>query len=132
MLINLFLMVLVLCTLKLGGCLGDTTKLGPLARTDLCVWVKGLLDKLMTLSYLTHKVFVKASKGSMADMAFKPTSKVAAPSKTSWSPPRTKTPWSTKVVPYTDCGDLGCDDEYIEETSRTQLQNNMEGGVQFS
>ena len=29
------------------------------------------------------------------------TSKVAAPSQTSWSPPRTKTLWSTKVVPYT-------------------------------
>ena len=33
---------------KLRGCLGDTTKLGPSARTDLCAWVKGLLDKLMT------------------------------------------------------------------------------------
>ena len=33
---------------KLGGCLGDTTKLGALARTDLCAGVKGLLDKLMT------------------------------------------------------------------------------------
>ena len=33
---------------KLGGCLGDTTKLGPLGRTYLCTWVKGLLDKLMT------------------------------------------------------------------------------------
>ena len=33
---------------KLGGCLGDTTKLGPLARTDLCAGVKGLLDRLMT------------------------------------------------------------------------------------
>ena len=33
---------------KLGGCLGDTTKLGPLARTELCVLVKGLLDRLMT------------------------------------------------------------------------------------
>ena len=33
---------------KLRGCLGDTTKLGPLARTDLCAGVKGLLDKLMT------------------------------------------------------------------------------------
>ena len=33
---------------KLGGCLGDTTKLGPLARTDLCAWVKGLLNRLMT------------------------------------------------------------------------------------
>ena len=33
---------------KLGGCLGDTTKLGPLARTDLYAGIKGLLDRLMT------------------------------------------------------------------------------------
>ena len=33
---------------KLGGCLGVTTKLGPLARTDLWVGVKGLLDRLIT------------------------------------------------------------------------------------
>ena len=33
---------------KLGGCLGDTTTLDPLARTELCAWVKGLLDRLMT------------------------------------------------------------------------------------
>ena len=33
---------------KLGGCLGVTTKLGPLARTDLCAGVKGLLERLMT------------------------------------------------------------------------------------
>ena len=33
---------------KLGGCLWDTAKLGPLARTDLCAGVKGLLDRLMT------------------------------------------------------------------------------------
>ena len=33
---------------KLGRCLGDTAKLGTLARTDLCAWVKGLWDKLMT------------------------------------------------------------------------------------
>ena len=32
---------------KLGGCLGDTTKLGPLARIDLWAGVKGLLDRLM-------------------------------------------------------------------------------------
>ena len=43
---------------------------------------------------------VKVSKRSVVHMAFKPTSKVAVPSKTSWSPPRTKTLWSTKVVPY--------------------------------
>ena len=52
------------------------------------------------LSYPTHKVFVKVSKRYMVDMAFKPTSKVAGPSKASWSPPRTKTLWSTKVVPF--------------------------------
>ena len=33
---------------KLGSCLGDTAELGPLARTDLCAGVKGLLDRLMT------------------------------------------------------------------------------------
>ena len=33
---------------KLRGCLGVTTKLGPLARTDLCAGVKGLLERLMT------------------------------------------------------------------------------------
>ena len=53
----------------------------------------------VTLSYPTHKVFVKASERSVVDMAFKPTSKVAGPSKASWSPTRTKTLWSTKVVP---------------------------------
>ena len=33
---------------KLGGCLGNTTKLGSLARTDLCAGVRGLLDRLVT------------------------------------------------------------------------------------
>ena len=33
---------------KLGGCLGVTAKLGPLASTDLCTGVKGLLDRLIT------------------------------------------------------------------------------------
>ena len=33
---------------KLGGCLGETTKLGPLSRTDLWTGVKGLLERLMT------------------------------------------------------------------------------------
>ena len=32
---------------KFGGCLGVTAKLGPLARTDLCAGVKGLLERLM-------------------------------------------------------------------------------------
>ena len=54
-----------------------------------------------TLSFPTHKVFVKVSKRSVVDMASKLTSKVAEPSKTFWSPPRTRTQWSTKVVPST-------------------------------
>ena len=54
-----------------------------------------------TLSYPTHKVFVKVSERSVVDMASKLTSKVAEPSKTFWSPPRTRTLWSTKVVPST-------------------------------
>ena len=45
----------------------------------------------VTLSYPTHKVFVKVSKRSVVDMASKLTSKVAEPSKTFWSPPRKKT-----------------------------------------
>ena len=33
---------------NLGGCFWETAKLGPLASTDLCALVKGLLDKLIT------------------------------------------------------------------------------------
>ena len=55
----------------------------------------------VTLSYPTHKVFVKASKIFVVGMASTPTSRVAEPSKAYWSPPRTKTLWSTKVVPST-------------------------------
>ena len=55
----------------------------------------------VTLSYPTHKFFVKVSKGSVVDMASKLTSRVAKPSKTFWSPLRTRTLCSTKVVPYT-------------------------------
>ena len=52
-----------------------------------------------TLSYHTHKAFVKVSKRSVVGMASTHTSNVAEPSKTYWSPPRTKTQWSTKVMP---------------------------------
>ena len=45
----------------------------------------------VTLSYPTHKVFVKASKRYVVGMASKPISKVAEPSKAYWSPTRTKT-----------------------------------------
>ena len=45
-----------------------------------------------TKSYPAHKDFVKVSKRSVVGMVSKLTSKVAAPSKTSQSPLRTKTP----------------------------------------
>ena len=54
-------------------------------------------------SYPTHKVFMKVSKGSVVDMAFKPTSKVAAPSRASWSPqgqrPYGQPKWCHLLVP---------------------------------
>ena len=57
----------------------------------------------VTLSYPTKKVFVKASKRSVVDMAFKPTSKVAAPSRTSRSPqgqrPYGQPKWCHILVP---------------------------------
>ena len=43
------------------------------------------LKQRAILSYPTHKVFVKVLRRSVVDMAFKLTSKVAAPSRTSWS-----------------------------------------------
>ena len=75
----------------------------------------------VTLSYPTHKVFVKVSKRSVVDMAFKPTSKVAGPSKASWSCPKDKDPMVNQsgAIYWYQCGDLGCDEEYIGETSRT-------------
>ena len=42
----------------------------------------------------------KSIKRSMGGMAYRPISKVVAPSRTYWSPPRTKAPWWAKVVPY--------------------------------
>ena len=57
----------------------------------------------VTLSYPAHKVFVKASKRSVEGMAFRPTSKVAEPSKASWSPqgqrPYGQPKWCHLLVP---------------------------------
>ena len=66
------------------------------------------------LSFPTHKVFVKVSKRSVVGMASKLTSRVAQPSKTFWSPPRTKDPMvnQSSAIYWYQCGDLGCDDEY--------------------
>ena len=62
------------------------------------------------LSYPTHKVFVKVSKRSVVDMASKLTGL-----------PKEKDPMVNQsgAIYWYQCGDLGCDDEYIGETSRT-------------
>ena len=67
----------------------------------------------VTLSFPTHKVFVKVSKRSVVDMASKLTSKVVFP--------KDKDPMVNQsgAIYWYQCGDLSCDDEYIEETSRT-------------
>ena len=54
-------------------------------------------------------------------MAFKPTSKMAVLFKASWSAPKDKDPMVNQrgAIYWYQCGDLGCDDEYIGETTRT-------------
>ena len=48
------------------------------------------LKPRVILLYFIHKVSMKALRRSLGSMAYRPTSKVVAPSKTYWSPPRTK------------------------------------------
>ena len=69
----------------------------------------------VTLSYPTHKVFVKVSKRSVVDMASKLTSKVARTIKNLLVSSKDKDPMVNKssTIYWYQCGDLGCDDEYI-------------------
>ena len=62
-----------------------------------------------------------ALKRSVGSMVYKPTSKVIAPSKPYWSPPKDKDPMVNKsgAIYWFQCGDLICNDECIGETSRT-------------
>ena len=58
---------------KLGGCLGVTTKLGPLARTDICAGVKGLLERLMThlgLGFFIRRPLGKPAGGGSGEVVF--------------------------------------------------------------
>ena len=75
----------------------------------------------VTLSYPIHKVFVKVSRRSVVDIAFKPTSKGGSAIKSLLASPKDKDPMVNQSGPiyWYQCGDLGCDDEYIGETSRT-------------
>ena len=72
------------------------------------------------LSFPTHKVFVKVSKGSVVGMAsnhFKGGTTI----KNLLVSPKDKDPMvnQSSAIYWYQCGDLGCDDEYIGETSRT-------------
>ena len=57
----------------------------------------------------------------MVGIAYRPTSKVIKPLKTSWFPLRTRIPWKTKVraIYWFQCGYLAYDEEYVGENSRT-------------
>ena len=71
-------------------------------------------------SYPTPKVYVKTSKRSAVGMVYRPTSKVITPLKITGLP-RDKDPMVNKsgAIYWFQCGNLTCDDEYTEETSRT-------------
>ena len=75
----------------------------------------------VTLSYSTHKVFVKVSKGSVVGMASKLHFKGGRTIKNLLVSPKDKDPMVNQsgAIYWYQCGDLGCDDEYIGETSRT-------------
>ena len=64
------------------------------------------------------KSLCKSLKISVGGMVYKPSSKVIAPSKTYWSPPKDKEPMTNKsrTIYWFQCGDLTCSDEYIGET----------------
>ena len=75
----------------------------------------------VTLSFPTHKVFVKVSKRSVVGMASKLTSRGGTTIKNLLVSPKDKDPMvnQSSAIYWYQCGDLGCDDEYIGETSRT-------------
>ena len=92
-----------LCTRWRKGLTGPPGRLlmGPATRAP---WVPSppsmTLKPRVIFLYLTHKVSVKVPRRSVGGMAYRLPSKVVIPSGTYRSPPRNKTPWSTKVGPY--------------------------------
>ena len=74
-----------------------------------------------TLSYPTHKVFVKVSKRSVVGMASKTHFKGGRTIKNLLVSPKDKDPMVNQsgAIYWYQCGNLSCDDEYIGETSST-------------
>ena len=79
--------------------MGSTTKTLQLPKLPKLPLMKSKLR--VTLSYPTHKVFVKASKRSVGRYGIQTHFKGGSTIKNLLVCPRTKTLWSTKVVPYT-------------------------------
>ena len=72
----------------------------PTSRTPLVLSPPLLRPKpRITLSYPIPRAYVKASRRSAVSMAYRPTSRVIVPLKTSWFPLRIGTPWKMKVGP---------------------------------
>ena len=73
------------------------------------------------MSYPTHKVFVKVSERSVVDMASKLYFKGGRTIKNLLVSPKDKDPMVNQsgAIYWYQCGDPGCDEEYIGETSRT-------------
>ena len=73
------------------------------------------------LSYPTHKVLVKVSKRSVARYGIQTHFKGGRTIKNLLVSPKDKDPMVNQsgAIYWYQCADLGCDDEYIGETSRT-------------
>ena len=73
------------------------------------------------LSYPTHKVFMKVSKRICGRYGIQTHFKGGRTIKSLLVSPKDKDPMVNQsgVIYWYQCGDLGCDDEYIGETSRT-------------
>ena len=74
-----------------------------------------------TLSYPTHKVFVKVSERICGRYGIQTHFKGGRTIKNLLASPKDKDPMGNQsgAIYRYQCGDLGCDDEYIGETSRT-------------
>ena len=75
----------------------------------------------VTLSYPTHKFFVKALKKICGRYGIQTHFKGGSTIKNLLASPKDKDPMVNQsgAIFWYQCGDLGWDDEYIEETSRT-------------
>ena len=82
----------------------------------------------VTLSFPTHKVFVKVSKKICGRYDIQTHFKGGRTIKNLLVSPKDKDPIvnQSSAIYWYQCGDLGCDDEYIGETSRTFFERYKE------